>query len=293
MPELTGSPLPLVRRLVGALLLVAPPLLVATSLRVRSSEFPVLATSCSAAHGAPTSAHVGPWAALRSLCDCSWALDHLSLYRSQSLSCSACLISWSPCCLLLLLLVGLRCRPCLARGRSSALWATARGCFAACSSAALGRSSAPYAFFRCCCGATCSRLRLRYGLSLGLWVLLCLLCANSWALRCRCGFGLGLWCPSALRLLLRSVCCLARLLCYLLLGLSWGSPVAYSWACGHSCAPCAASRGCCVALRSAAPPRSCAMRAVCLGCCAASCFAARWAPLLPMPGLVGAPLLLV
>ena len=48
--------------------------------------------------------------------------------------------------------------------------------------------------------------------------------------------------------------------------------MAYSWACRRSCAPCAASRGCNVALRSAAPPRSSAMRAICLGCCVASCF---------------------
>ena len=42
MLELTGAPPPLVRRLVGALLLVAPPLLVATPLQVPSSEFHVL-----------------------------------------------------------------------------------------------------------------------------------------------------------------------------------------------------------------------------------------------------------
>ena len=42
MPELAGAPPPYVRRLVGALLLVALPLLVATRLRVPSSEVTVL-----------------------------------------------------------------------------------------------------------------------------------------------------------------------------------------------------------------------------------------------------------
>ena len=42
MPELAGAPQPLVRRLVGAVLLVAPPLLVTTLLRVPSSELPAL-----------------------------------------------------------------------------------------------------------------------------------------------------------------------------------------------------------------------------------------------------------
>ena len=76
---------------------------------------------------------------------------------------------------------------------------------------------------------------LPLGFCLGLWALLCPWCGCSWALRC-----LSL---CRLCLIPCSVRCLASLPCYLPLCLSWGSLVAYSWACGRSCAPCATTVG--------------------------------------------------
>ena len=80
------------------------------------------------------------------------------------------------------------------RANSSSLGATARGRFAACDSAAFGRSSAPCVNVAVWPPALL-RLRLRYRIYMGLWLLLCLLSAGSWALRCRCGFSLVLWAP--------------------------------------------------------------------------------------------------
>ena len=93
------------------------------------------------------------------------------------------------------------------------------------------------------------RLRLLYHLSLGLWELLYLLCAGSWALRCRCGFAWACGRPSALHASPRgrpAACHRAAFVC--------------------SRAPCVVSRGCCATSHS-----------VCLG-----------APLLLTPRLASA-----
>ena len=109
MRELAGAPPPLVRRLVGALLLVAPPLRVATPLRVPSAEFPLLPPAPLPV-GLRRRIRLGPWVPLRSLCDCSRGRRCLSLYRSRLLSCSVRPLSWLSCCLLL---VWPCCRLCL------------------------------------------------------------------------------------------------------------------------------------------------------------------------------------
>ena len=100
MSKLTGAPLPLVRRLVGALPLVAPPLLVATPLRVPSSNFPVLPPALLPV-GLRCRLCLGPWALLRPLCDCPGALCCLKLRHLWSLRCLVGCLSTLLWCLLL------------------------------------------------------------------------------------------------------------------------------------------------------------------------------------------------
>ena len=222
MPELAGAALPVVRRLVGAFLLVALPLLVAIPLRMPSSGFslpppPLLPV------GLRRRARLRPWAPFRSLCDNTWALCCPSLRRSWSLFSSACLLSWSLCRLLLLLLVGLCCRIRLG------LWVLLRPlCDCSWALCCPPLSVAPVlcvlSFDVAVVPPALPRLRLCYRLSLGLWVLLCV---GSWALCCCCGFRLSLWAP------LRPSC-VAR----------GNSAACLCAAFGCSRAPCAISRGC-------------------------------------------------
>ena len=73
-PWPVGAPPFLVRLLLGALLPVALPLPVALLLCVPCFLVVVLPLAL-AARGAPLSPCLGPWALLRPLCDCSWALS--------------------------------------------------------------------------------------------------------------------------------------------------------------------------------------------------------------------------
>ena len=198
------------QQLVGTLLLVAPPLHVATPLRVLSSEFPVLPPAPLPV-GLRRRVRLGPWAPLRALCDCSWALRCLSFCGSRSLSCSV--------------------RP---EARGAPL------------SPMTGPVGAPPPFVRLLVGTllpvapplsvaplrcvlsfnvavgppALPRLRLRCRLSLGSWVLVRLLCAGLWALRCL------VLCRS--RSLVGSVRRASWLPHCLLLWCSWGSADAYA-----------------------------------------------------------------
>ena len=71
-----------------------------------------------------------------------------------------------------------------ARGRSSALCATARGHFAVAPPLSVAPLLCVLSFNVVVGPPALPRLRLRYRLSLGLWVLVRLLCAGLWALRC-------------------------------------------------------------------------------------------------------------
>ena len=139
-----------------------------------------------------------------------------------------------------------------ARGRSCALCATPCGRLAACTPAALGRSFGWGAV--ALVSSALLRVRRHYLLFLGLWVLLRLLCAGSWATRCL------VLCRS--RSLLSSMCRPSSLPRCLVLLWSWGSADAYASARERSSALCATTRACFAPLCRHALGRSAALSAV-------------------------------
>ena len=184
MPRLAGAPRPLVRLLVGALLLVTPPLLVFTLLRVPPSKFPVL-------HRAPLSVglrrrvRLGP--GLPSVL-CATALRRFAAYHFAAPGRSP-----APSVLFL----GRRaasCSCCSCGSIVAFVWA--RGAarpFVRPLVGALLPLAPPLVVAPLLCVLSFDvamvplalpRLRLRYRLSPGLWALLHLLCAGSWAPRC-------------------------------------------------------------------------------------------------------------
>ena len=153
MPGPVGAHPPFVRLLVGALLPVAPPLLVAPLLCEPSFDVAMVP---------PALPHLrlryrlslDVRVLLRLLCNGSWALRCLVLCRSRSLLGSVRRPSWLPRCLLLWCPWGSADASAWARGRSSALCAIARARFAALCPSALGRSSALCGVLQCYCAAS-------------------------------------------------------------------------------------------------------------------------------------------
>ena len=172
------APPPFLRLPGGALLPVAPPLLVATLLRVLSFNANVVPPALPRLR-LRYRLSLGLWVLLCLLCAGSWALRCLVLYRSRSLLGSTRRPSWLPRCLLLWCSWGPAYASAWARGRSSALCATARGRFVA------SRSAFPVAPLLCAVLSSVALLPpalllvgLPFRLCLGSWVL-----GRAWALR--------------------------------------------------------------------------------------------------------------
>ena len=99
------------------------------------------------------------WALLRPVRDCSRALCCVSGCLSRPCPCSVRYLSWLLCCLVLRRLWGPVVGDAGARKRSPALCATAHGRFAAYPSVALDGSPTTCVVFRCRCAASCSAAR--------------------------------------------------------------------------------------------------------------------------------------